>query len=268
MRLLAALCLSLAWPTLAEARASAPLLSLQNPPSSTKPAELPDKRPEVEAMTKKLLAHASKKGAEDMDAIGVVDQLVQEFEKCGPKDRALVVKSISRCFEERRLEKAGEPPNNKLYMACAVALSTMGPESTKELLNWIGHKELKKDMALQQRLILSVGKTKDASAIKPLQDMLFHKDNVIVAAAAEALGNYEELEIEARKKLFESMLKVLMSQKGMTDAEPNSPALRERYDIIAAPIITTLQKLSRHTERDPVEWQRWWNKNKGKNWDK
>jgi hypothetical protein len=54
----------------------------------------------------------------------------------------------------------------------------------------------------------------------------------------------------------------------MTDADPNSPALRERYDVIAAPIITTLQKLSRHNERNPEEWQRWWNKNKGKNWDK
>jgi len=263
MRLILCLCLCFSLPSTAAVAAALPLLTTQD-----KPAPLPDKRPELEALTKKLLTHASKKGAEDNDAIAVVDQLTQEFEKCGPKDRQLVVKSLSRCFEERRLEKAGEPPNNKLYMACAVALSTMGPESAPELQKWIGHKELKKDVALQQRLILSLGKTKDKDAIKALQDLMFHKDNVIVSAAAEALGNYEDLEIEARKKLFESMLKVLMSQKGMTDADPNSPALRERYDVIAAPIITTLQKLSRHNERNPEEWQRWWNKNKGKNWDK
>jgi hypothetical protein len=29
-----------------------------------------------------------------------------------------------------------------------------------------------------------------------------------------------------------------------------------------------LGKLSGHNERDPQEWQRWWNKNKSKDWDK
>ncbi len=32
-------------------------------------------------------------------------------------------------------------------------------------------------------------------------------------------------------------------------------------------MITALQKLSKHDERDPVEWQHWWNKNKRENWD-
>ena len=50
-----------------------------------------------------------------------------------------------------------------------------------------------------------------------------------------------------------------------------SARLREELDSararIAAPIITSLAKLSKHDERDPDKWQNWWNKNKRADWD-
>jgi hypothetical protein len=197
----------------------------------------------------------------------VIDQLVQEFPNCGPKDRVAVVTALSKCFEVRRLVKEGDPPNNKLYMASAVALSTMGPESTKELLKWIGQKDLKKDVALQTRLVDSLGKTKDKEAIKPLELLLNSKDDWMVAAASNAVANYGELELVERKTVFETVLKSLTAAYSQTQGNPNDTVAKARYDTIGAPMITALQKLSKHDERDPAKWQTWWNKNKRENWD-
>ena len=62
--------------------------------------------------------------------------------------------------------------------------------------------------------------------------------------------------------------RVLMSALNTKDSNPQDLIAKDRYDVIASPIITSLGKLSGHNERDPQEWQRWWNKNKSKDWDK
>jgi hypothetical protein len=244
----------------------APLPAFQAGKSDS--AAKPDKRPEVAERLAKLKSLIDdRKGEKDTDAIGVIDQIMQDFPNCGPKDRQSTTAALSKCFEARRLVKDGEPPNNKLYMAAAVALSYMAPESTKELLKWIEHKDLKKDQALQTRLVDSLGKTKDKEALKPLQMLLNSKDDWMVGAAASALANFGELELAERKTVFETILKNLTAAKSQTDGNPNDTVARQRYDVVAAPMITALQKLSKHDERDPVEWQRWWNKNKRENWD-
>jgi hypothetical protein len=162
-------------------------------------AAKPDKRPEVaERLAKFKTMIEDRKGEKDTDAIGLIDQIMQDFPNCGPKDRQSTTAALSKCFEQRRMVKEGDPPNNKLSMAAAVALSYMAPESTKELLKWIDHKDLKKDQALQTRLVDSLGKTKDKEALKPLQNLLNSKDDWMVGAAASALSNFGELELTER----------------------------------------------------------------------
>jgi hypothetical protein len=240
----------------AEARAAS---SVQDP--------TPDKRPEVEALVTELKEHAGKEGAEDKEAIVVIDKLLQEFPKSGPKDKAAIVAGLSKCFEEKRRPNADGVRDSSLYRAAAMALGQMGPDATKAILKWIGQKEHKKDIPLQNDLIRSLGRTKDKTAVPELIKLLEHKDAPLVGAAAEALGEFDTAELDVRKKAFEGMLKVLMSAKGAKDSDLQDTIARDRYDTIAAPIITSLGKLSKHDERDPDEWQRWWNKNKGKDWD-
>jgi len=236
-------------------------------PQDPAPTPVADKRPEVATLLDKLKDHASKDGKADRDAVGVIDQLNQEFKNSGPKDRQAIVKGLSKCFEERRQEKEGQPPENQLYLAAAVALGEMGPESTDALIAWIGHKNLRKDAAVQHRLILSLGKTKDKKAVKALVSNLDNKTSSLISAAAEALGEFHEADLETRKNVFESLLKTLMSAKGAKDSNLQDTTAREKYDVIAAPIITSLGKLSKHDERDPDKWQNWWNKNKKLDWD-
>lgn len=229
---------------------------------------LPDKRPEIADLLAKLDADVGKSTpAGDTDAVGDIDKLLQEFPRCGPKDRIAVVRGLSKCFEARRKEGEDGVANNKMYIAAARALGEMGPESTKALVSWIGQKNLRKDLLLQRYLILSLGKTRDKEGLKTLVLNLENKDASLISAAAEAMGEFTTSDIATRKEVFESLLKVLMTHKGATDAQINDQTARDRYDIIKAAIITSLGRLSKHAEQDPEEWQRWWNKNKRADWD-
>jgi HEAT repeat protein len=238
--------------------------AVQDPAPNTNP----DKRPEIEQKLSKLEGHMRKEGKQDTEAVAVIDELLQEFSKCGPKDRQAVVKTLSKSFEQRRMVPEGEALNNKLFIASAVALGKMGPESVDVLTTWIDHKNHRKDLALQYRLIKSLGETKDKRAIKLLKNLLLHKENALISAAAESLGEYAGADLETRKDAFEALLKTLMEAKGNKDSDTNNTIAREKYDVIGAPIITSLGKLSKHDERVPEEWQKWWNKNKKDDWDK
>ena len=138
----------------------------------------------------------------------------------------------------------------------------------KPLIQWIGAKEHKKDIQVMHRLILSLGNTKDKAAVDTLTKLLVDKDNAIIAAASEALGSFAGSDLETRKKCFEELLKNLMSAQGNKDASPQDMTAADKFNAVSAAMIASLQKLSKQTEvRKPDEFQKFWNKNKAKNWD-
>jgi hypothetical protein len=229
--------------------------------------ELPDKRPEIKELLEGLKDHAGARGEEDSDALGVMDKLTQEFPKSGPKDRAAIVKGLGKCFDQRRKELEGGIKNNKLFIGAATSLGTMGTDATKTLTKWVGNKKHRKDLLLQQTLIRALGATGDPKAVRCLLDQLNNKEDVLIGTAAEALGEFTEADQKIRKEIFNELLKLLMTNLALSK-DPNNLGARDRYDVVAAPIITSLQRLSGDEERRrPEGWQRWWNKNKKKDWD-
>lgn len=228
----------------------------------------PDNRPEIKELVDKLGSHAGKRGKEDTEAVGVIDKLMQEFENCGPKDRGAIVKQLDKCFGEKRQEDADGVRDDKLYIAATRALGRMAPECVPVLSKWIGDKNHRKNIRLQQALIEELGRSKAESGRTLLIGLLNDENAVIQGAAAQALANYAEIDLKLRKETFESLLKLMTSVKGQVDSDPNDTIARNRYDAIAGSINTTLQRLSKHDEHDPAEWQRWWNKNKKEDWDK
>ncbi|HIG12742.1 MAG: hypothetical protein ABGY71_08455 [bacterium] len=230
--------------------------------------EVPDKRPEVKELLARLKAHSSKRGDEDKEAVAVIDLMLVEFRASGPWDRGAMAKGLGNCLSVKRRDLTDGVKDNSLFLASAVALGEMGADATKHLLKWIGHKRHRKNIALQRQLILSLGKTRDLKATEELTDLLKSDVAILVGAAAEALVQFDGAPLKTRKKIFNELLKMIMTTKATKDSNPNDIAAREKWDIIAAPIITTLQALSGHDARRPEEWQRWWNKNKKKDWDK
>jgi len=233
------------------------------------PAPAADERPEVKTQLETLATHVKAKGEKDPEAIGVIDALVTEFAQSGPKDRAAIVKALEACFGAKRTKDLEEGiPDDRLYNAAAVALGTMGPESVKPLTSMIGDKNHKKNLRLQQNLALALGKTKSPDGMKTLLGLLKNKDAPMQAAGAEALANYAEIALDARKTVFEELLKTLMDQYAKKEANVTDQEAQERWNVISGPIMQTLQKLSGNAETDPTKWQRWWNDNKKKDWAK
>jgi hypothetical protein len=246
---------------------AAPAAQAFAPIAQEEGGEIEDKRPKVEELCDQFKDLIGKRGDEDTAAVGVMDSLLQEFPVSGPKDRKLIAETIGKSFEEKRKDLEGGVLDNKLYLAAAVCLGEMGPESADILTEWIGHKRHRKDTALQTQLILSLGKTKDAGAIKTLMDLLKDKSPTIISAAAQSLSNFSGADQKERKKIVNDLVRILIDAKTAVDNDVTDTIARELYDTIAAPIITTLQELTGHDERAPEEWQRWWNKNKKSDWD-
>jgi len=227
--------------------------------------ELPDKRADVKEWLSTLKALIGKRGDEDPAAIVLIEKLVVEFQGSGEKDRASIAKGVASCLSQRRKDLSKGVPDNGLKLATAKALGSMGPESTGALSKWVNDKKVRDNIELQRQLVLSLGATKDKSATKTLADLLKYRNPTIVAAAAEALCQFEKIELKERKKLFEEILKTLMSAKGKVDADPTDNIAREEWNVVSAPLMTSLTALSGHKDaKKPEEWQRFWNKNKKK----
>ena len=245
-----------------------PVSAARPPLPQEEEAQIVDKRPEIKELLSEFKALTKERGEKDPEAIGVIDQLLQEFPQSGPKDRKDIVKELEKAFKLKRTKEL-EPgiPDERLYMAAAVAMGRMGPESVKPLSKLLGAKNLKKKTRLQRAIALSLGTTEDLEAVDPLLDLLKHHDPVMVAAGAEALSYFKDAPLDRRKEMFEEQLKILMGQLAVKDADPTNIEAHDRWNTISGPIVNSLQKLSGHDERDPATWQAWWNDNKKKDWD-
>lgn len=230
--------------------------------------ELPDKREEIKVLLDELGDHVKERGEKDLEAIAVLDKLMQEFPNSGPKDRKSIVKAIEKCFKVKRTKELQEGvPDDRLYKASAVALRYMAPESVKPLVDLLDFKAADDNLGLRREIILSLGKTQHLDGVDPLTDLLKDDEAGVQAAAAEALGEYGAAPQETRKDIFKELLDIIMGLKSRVDADPTDNISRERYDIIAGPIITSLQLVTGQDIRQPEEWQHWWNKNKKEDWD-
>ena len=227
--------------------------------------EFPDKRADVKEWLSTLKGLIGKRGDEDPAAIVLIEKLTGEFQESGEKDRAAIAKGVAASLSQRRKELSKDVPDNGLKLAAAKALGSMGPESTSALSKWVDDKKVRDNIELQRQLVLSLGLTKDKGATKTLVDLLKYRNPTIIAAAAEALSQFQELELKARKKIFEELLKTLQSAKGKVDADPTDNIARAEWNIVSAPLMTSLTVLSGHKEaKRPEEWTRFWNKNKNK----
>jgi len=227
---------------------------------------LEDKRPVVAELIEKLDEHAGQRGKEDQEAIGVIEELSREFPVSGPRDRAAIVKALDKCFKEKRKEVDGVR-ENQLFMAAAAVLGSMAPESVDVLITWIGHKTHRADVPLQRVLIRMLGRTQSEDGVRTLTKLLNHSDALIQSAAASSLGEFEAADQELRKEIFSELLKLLMTVKGQKDSNPNDTIARDRWNVISAPVVSSLKLLSGHEEFRPEDWQRWYNKNRREDWD-
>ncbi len=210
------------------------------------------------------LTHASRRREDPERAREVVLDLHGRFENAGPRDR----RSISKGFENflERCELV-EPEWREVGLLTVTALGSMGDEGVDVLLDQIDDRRHESDLDLGRRLILTLGRTRHEDGIRPLSRLLNHAEPIVQGAAAEALGEFDKLDQRRRKDVFYALLKTLLDAREKVVRDPFDVVVRERYEVVVGPVTTSLQRLSGHDERDPEQWQRFWNKHKRDDWD-
>ena len=230
--------------------------------------DVEDNRPEVKALCEQLLAHTKKRGDEDAKAIQVIDRLYSEFGRSGPKDKKAIVAEITRAMRVRRPTARDGTRMRQMFIAGAEKLGKLAPESVDSLIRLATDRSHKDDHQVRVAFLKALGETKDKKAVKVLTKELDESDARVQAAAAEALGDFSHLDHKNRKAIFEDLLKLLMSAQADYQSDPDGTSSAERWRRVPGPCQRSMKKLSGANEGSPNKWQRWWNKNKNRNWDK
>ncbi|MBK7641436.1 MAG: HEAT repeat domain-containing protein [Planctomycetes bacterium] len=231
-----------------------------------------DAQRQVAALVDEFKHEVTQRAVDDAHAKELLERLAAQFAVAGTRERGVIVRGLEKGLSAK---EKGQPDSDVVCLT-ARALAAMAPESLPALERAAENRSLLKDKEIGRTLVLALGKTRDKSVVKTLLDFLDSSDDGLVAAACEALGEYDSAPLVLRKQLFGEVLKSLMEAKDQKESQaqptldPNAvhdDAAQRRYDAIQAACGTTLERLSKQDSREADLWQRWWNKNKRADWD-
>lgn len=243
------------------------------PAQDPTPAKGPDK--EVAEKLDDLKSYVNDRKIEhDAEAVQVIDFLWKKLDEglCD-KDQQAITKGLDAALSQGKVRPAEDI---RLYAAAVAALAYCGPEGAKVLKKAYENKRFgntneKAWLPLREQILKSVGKTKDESMVKFLVDEAKkNPEDLLMAAAGEALGNYEAAKELVRKDVVNELLKKwgeldeLQSQMG----SGNIQALNARNTLAAltGKWNDTLAKLTRQNFTKFLDWQSWNNKNRNQPW--
>jgi hypothetical protein len=227
--------------------------------------------PDIKALVSELNGEYKKKKDKDLDRIVAIYTIFDKnYARLPTKDQSSVIKSMKRAYDLKL-----KPEEKSILNANAAALSSMGKKGVDTLLSAMKSKALKpKDrsdpndvkacMDLHVFIIEAIGHSKETAGLKSLKKLLWHDDGEIIAATCNALSQFNELPLKQRKPIVEEMIKVYTKINSEVLASPKRPELRERKNLTEGAFVAALQKLTPGRCETSEDWQRWYQKNKGK----
>ena len=215
----------------------------------------------------------------DAEAAEVLTELAADVERgLHPADAKRVLRSTTRVLTRGKLR----PSNATLiYEKTIVVLSKLGPNGAKVLRAAYDKKRFPRKpewVAMRARLVAGVGETGDEKSV----DFLISRargayEPEVLAAAGRALVHFKDADLKTRKTIVktlatklssleaESVRPVSLSPGEQPDFGPQNA--REMLEAIEGPWLSTLSKLTGQSLPDGSAWQKWYNKNKHKDWD-
>lgn len=239
--------------------------------SEPKAAPTPD--PALPEQLKRLAAMAKDRTCEqDFLAMNLITAISQDPGGRHPKDRKAIVEAMGAVF---RLGPVREPDKAQLYRATAQAMGNMGKDAAPAIRKAFEQDRIdgKSFAFLRAELATALGRTKDDKQIPWLLDQALRSpDDAVMAAAGEALGEFEDMPLgqlrDVTRRLISRMGEIDMLASQPQALDPNAPIdfgpqnARQTLDAIAASWNKTLQRLTGQQHEQAAEWQRWLNKNK------
>lgn len=229
-----------------------------------------DARPDIAALLKQFDALLDTHGKEDERASEVVGTLATEFAKCGPRDQSAIAKAAGRALRDPRPRPERKLHEDRLAMAAAKALGHMGDAGAKELVPALELKQFRVNGPLLEVTTEELGRTRAKIAIGPLLDMANTRSVHCMRGAANGIAHFAESDGATRKKLFEGLMKAMVSLSDEAEATdtPSAYVAKEIFEGARDATYATLKGLTDASEPDIDAWRKWWNKNKNSSWER
>lgn len=212
-----------------------------------------------------------RKGARDAEATNLIDKFLGGYPKMHQKDQLAVRKALQDCLVGRVKR---DPENTTLFVGAAAALGQMGADGAKILLKAYKSSKFKKQVTLRAVFVRNIGKTKDLRQVEFLLERASRDpDDEIMEAAGGTLRNFADAKLSVRKNIVKELIKKFSEVHGKSRASLASgnaqvKRSKERLAAISRDWNQTLNSLTKQSIHSAPDWQRFYNKNKDRNWDK
>lgn len=209
----------------------------------------------------------------DQEAISLLGELWPKYEEMHTKNQQALIKALSKVFQGR----TRKPDQALIYIECAGALGEIGGKDASRILVKAYEDNDFKDRedwgTLQDKLLESIGQTKDPKQVKMLLDeaQRSHEDG-IKAAAGKALRHFSGAAFKVRKEIVGELVKaydnVYNGAHKSLNQDPQVDRDKRTLRAIADPWNETLFQLTGDKLSLATEWRSWWNdhKNSPKKW--
>ena len=210
------------------------------------------------------LAEHVKKKADDQ-AVTVIEGLSQSFKSMTDDDKKKAVAAVEKCLSARR-----DDGDDKLFENAVSAFANMEDLGEKATIKNLKSPNVEKRRAVLAAAIRSLAFHKNPANVKTLTDFLVNSEPVVVAGAAEGLGNYADRPEKERKPIVEELVKTYATYSSAASnaqaTPPQKATAKERLAIVEHQLQTSLQKLTGQEFKDAPAAQKWYNDNKSKKW--
>lgn len=251
-----------------DARAAAQDKSLSEGDIKTKLAEF-----------KKLIGDA--KGAKDVAAIAILDELLKVYPKMKPADQNRFIKGVNACLAKRKIKRESGKGKAELFRRAVRALGSVGPKASKALRTAYEGKTNRKFKgrewdSLKGEMLEQLGVSKDPRNVDLLLEVARRADSDLLRRkAGGSLRHYDKAKLKQRKEICKQLIRewinIDSNARGTTD--PNLAQQRARSEQRLAGVSgtwnVTLKRLTGQKFKSPQEWQNFYNGSMWKkNWDK
>ena len=196
--------------------------------------------------------------------------------KASDKEMELLADAVHLAFTHSKRKKVTQE-NLRLWEGGAQVLSSMGTLGAERL--WAAFEDDKRfgdEPDLRGLFLERIGATLDYSYTERLVDLLDHHQYLFIARAADALAQFGAAPGPVRKEAVERLVSLhteyyeAYENAERRTAGPNDTAAaqaarqeaRKKYRRTGASMIRALESLTGTTQAEPLDWRRWWNKNK------
>jgi len=194
---------------------------------------------------------------EDLELGSDNSKELKKEKKALEKRMDTIASSVWTVFRRKKVTKE----NMDVWKAASFAFGRMHIHGAEYLWKAFEDKRFNRDVEFRSLCTKQVGYTKDYSQAEELQDLLDYKDILVVAAAAEALSQFGEAPGAVRLESTKQLVKKLESYHNSSMDYEDTNAVRD-YRTIRDPFVKALSVFTQQSFRDPLDWTRWWNKNK------